>query len=223
MWLAFVDALQKGLQNELREKDESMRIAEPIVSIAKQAVLLCKKPDTNELVSMLKADDMEFRARLTENEELRSHPLLAALFKFEVHSSMPYKWEGVMFGAWVRNNVDAGKWQEGYRRLLIDLTRCILNRRKELYIRRQMDEVVELGRKCDDERIPFLLVDSAYDTDGVSSLIQSVHLKMKRPTLVFESSFLLSFLRLSFQARFFMPFRKVHKDMPLLICNTLMS
>jgi hypothetical protein len=43
-------------------------------------------------------------------------------------------------------------------------------------------------------------------------LIQSVHLKMKRPTLVFESSFLLSFLRLSFQARFFMPFRKVHKD-----------
>jgi len=94
MCLAFVDALQKGLQNELREKDESMRIAETIVSIAKQAVLLCKKPDTNELVSMLKADDMEFRARLTENEELRSHPLLAALFKFEVHSSMPYKWEG---------------------------------------------------------------------------------------------------------------------------------
>jgi hypothetical protein len=52
----------------------------------------------------------------------------------------------------------------------------------------------------------------------MSLLIQSVHLKMKRPILVFESSFLLSFLRLSFQARFFMPFIKVHKDMPLYIC-----
>ena len=36
-------------------------------------------------------------------------------------------------------------------------------------------------------------------------LIQSVHLKMKRPIIVYEDSCLLSFPRLPFDARFFMP------------------
>ena len=85
--------------------------------------------------------------------------------------------------------------------------------------RKKMKE--NLLRKLDEVKTN---VGEVFDTDeAILELIQSVHLKMKRPTLVFESSFLLSFLRLSFQARFFMPFRKVHKDMPLLICNTLMS
>jgi hypothetical protein len=40
---------------------------------------------------------------------------------------------------------------------------------------------------------------------SVDSLIQSVHLKMKRPIIVYEDSCLLSFPRLPFDARFFMP------------------
>jgi hypothetical protein len=40
---------------------------------------------------------------------------------------------------------------------------------------------------------------------AVCDLIQSVHLKMKRPIIVYEDSCLLSFPRLPFDARFFMP------------------
>ena len=42
-------------------------------------------------------------------------------------------------------------------------------------------------------------------TEELHRVIQSVHLKMKRPIIVYEDSCLLSFPRLPFDARFFMP------------------
>lgn len=163
--LDFVKSLRNALQGELALKDEQMQKADVIASIIKEAVPLCEKTfEIKVLVSTLKSKKpgLQSEVKLTEDVQIRSHPLLAALFRFEIDDSASYKWTTAGFNTWIKRNITAENWQEGYRRLLIEITDKLRDHRDELERKETLLKIQELGQKCDAENIPFLLLPSSY-------------------------------------------------------------
>lgn len=162
--LSFVQALSSNLRNELTSKDVRMGKAEMIASVVREAMSSCTTFEIRELVSILKSKAEAFRAKLTEDPEVRAHPVLAALFKYDLDDSRPHKWQGAKFNTWIKREICADGWQEGYRRILVELTQELERRQDELSPSQKASlRVLQLGRKCDKESLPFLLLPNGYD------------------------------------------------------------